>query len=58
MQVGLHPQSQSYINWIWCQPCLVCYNWNNGYERFGEVNSELKFLPVPRLPKKFKGYIM
>lgn len=30
-------------------------DWNNGHERFGEVDSTMKRLPAPELPKGFKG---
>lgn len=30
-------------------------DWNNGHERFGEVNSTMQRLPAPELPKGFKG---
>lgn len=30
-------------------------DWNNGHERFGEVDSMMKRLPSPELPKGFKG---
>ncbi|MBP3945214.1 pirin family protein [Psychrobacter sp. K31L] len=30
-------------------------DWNNGHERFGNVDSDMKRLPAPELPKGFKG---
>jgi len=30
-------------------------DWNNGHERFGEVDSNLERLPAPKLPSGFKG---
>ncbi|WP_372844236.1 pirin family protein [Psychrobacter sp.] len=30
-------------------------DWNNGHERFGDVDSDMKRLPAPELPKGFKG---
>ena len=30
-------------------------DWNNGHERFGEVDSTMKRLPAPELPEGFKG---
>ncbi|WP_352287594.1 pirin family protein [Psychrobacter sp. GW64-MNA-CIBAN-0177] len=30
-------------------------DWNNGHERFGEVDSDMKRLPAPELPEGFKG---
>ena len=30
-------------------------DWNNGHERFGNVDSDMKCLPAPELPKGFKG---
>lgn len=30
-------------------------DWNNGHERFGNVDSDMKRLPAPELPQGFKG---
>lgn len=30
-------------------------DWNNGHERFGNVDSDMKRLPAPELPEGFKG---
>ena len=30
-------------------------DWNNGHERFGEVDSDMQRLVAPELPKGFKG---
>ncbi len=30
-------------------------DWNNGHERFGSIDSDLKRLPAPELPQGFKG---
>ena len=30
-------------------------DWNNGHERFGEVDSDMQRLPAPELPDGFKG---
>ena len=30
-------------------------DWNNGHERFGDVDSDMKRLPAPELPDGFKG---
>lgn len=30
-------------------------DWNNGHERFGNIDSDMKRLPAPELPQGFKG---
>ena len=30
-------------------------DWNNGHERFGEVDSDMNRLVAPELPEGFKG---
>ncbi|PKH78924.1 hypothetical protein CXF60_13240 [Psychrobacter sp. 4Bb] len=30
-------------------------DWNNGHERFVNVDSDMKRLPAPELPRGFKG---
>ncbi|WP_279378751.1 pirin-like C-terminal cupin domain-containing protein [Psychrobacter sp. JCM 18903] len=30
-------------------------DWNNGHERFGNVDSDMQRLPAPELPQGFKG---
>ena len=34
---------------------LAIKDWNNGHERFGNVDSDMKRLPAPELPEGFKG---
>ncbi|WP_435979445.1 pirin family protein [Psychrobacter sp. DM4] len=34
---------------------LAIKDWNNGHERFGDVDSDMKRLPAPVLPKGFRG---
>ena len=34
---------------------LAIKDWNNGHERFDNVDSDMKRLPAPELPEGFKG---